>query len=395
MSLRNRRLSTVTAQVSHQGSILIPDSRLNTLTLLGTAEQIALVDGMMGQLDRRLHQLVLEVSLVELKQSAFKELGANMGVNGDGFGFGFNNTTANLPSTGRPYSGAAGLNTNLTNPLESLASWTNRSVVNSFRFTAQINALLRDNRAKLISHPTVVTLNDNESVISIVDEVIRNVTATITNTANTRLVATQANIGEVGIILHILPKVSWDNTISLRVRPVVSSIRDITQDIIGNVVTLVSTRELMAQNVLLRNGQSFVLGGLVQSNQNDIRGRIPLLGDVPIAGALARASSNTRDRSEVIVMVTPKLLQDDGGVAAAALEEVPPQNATTGVGNTARMPAKTKGEGLGNWHAGQTMSPQAVQVLHQPTLEPTSKKSKALFEDTPAPRIKKVIVDTP
>ena len=314
ITIRDRMKENQTLQINPRGALIVPDTRSNSITVFGTVEQIAVVDRLIGTFDRKAPQVVIEASLVEINKLGLREFAPNIAFNFRKFAFATNNTQQNIfPSVSTPFSRQVGIPNSVTAAQESLFRFNTTPVVNTFEFAYQINALIRDQKAKIISHPSIITLHDSESVISIVDEIIRSVTVTL-NTGGgggANQVSTQANIGEAGIVMSILPKIGANNTVSLRVRPTVSTVRDVTRDVTGNVVTLLSKRELVAQNVTLEDGQSFVLGGLVNERSRSLKTKVPLLGDLPIVGALARTAQDDKNRSETLIIITPHIIRDE------------------------------------------------------------------------------------
>jgi type II secretory pathway component GspD/PulD (secretin) len=318
--LRGRAKQMQTVQVSPNGPILIPDTRLNTLTLLGTAEQIALVESFLPTLDRKMPQVVLEASLVEISEDGRRELGHSLGANAGSFSAGTNNIgrgTAGGALVNQAYSNNVGRINSSDTPLENVLSFTSNPLRGTRDFVYQINLLVSKNKAKLLANPTVIATSDNETLISIVDEVIRSVTVTVgTNNGPGSIPTVTNNIGEAGIVLNILPRVGPDGTVALRVRPIVSSVSNIQQDRFGNLVTLLSKREVLSQNSVLRDGETFVLGGLLQDTNAEQVARNPILASLPIIGALARNSVTQKKRTELVILITPHILTDDADPVA-------------------------------------------------------------------------------
>lgn len=314
VTLRSRVKSVQTISVSSAGPIILPDTRLNTLTLMGTAEQIAMAEALIPTLDRKVPQVVLETALVEVSQTGQKELGFNFGFNNGGFSLGSNNGSS------------VGLPTDASTPLENVMQWSTSPLHRTRNFYYQVNALISQNKAKMLANPTVITSSDHEAIVSIVDEIVRSVT--LTRSALTAPTAT-VNIGEAGIVLNLLPKIGADNTVSLRVRPVISTVAD-TRTGLGGIVTLLSKREVLTQNVQLRDGETFVLGGLMQNTNSEAVFKTPGLSNLPILGALARNSTLNKKRTELMVMITPHIITDESELASGRSGGMKPATFSSG-----------------------------------------------------------------
>jgi general secretion pathway protein D len=339
ITLRGTVKQSATASISPEGPIIVPDTRTNSITLMGTSEQIALAEKVIPVMDAQVPQVAIEASLVEITESGQKQLGSNIGVSSGTLQFGFNNQLLfgqrSVPGFPENLAGGAGL---IGLPTAEAGEDAARSAINlttnpinrtTEEYTARLRALIRDRRAKLLANPTVVANHDTESVINIVDEIVRNTQVQI----NDGVVTTTIQIGEAGITLDILPKIGEDGTITMRIRPSITSIRDIVPDALGNIVTLLSRRDLMAQNVRIQNGQTLVLGGLIQEATTLRDDKLPLIGDLPIAGALFRASQRNKARTELVLLLTPHILNPTRPTPINAVSPLANASGAQGEGN--------------------------------------------------------------
>lgn len=323
VQLRNIQKVQSSLSITPNGAILLPDTRLNTLTLFGTVQQIELAEKVIATLDRRAPQVVIEAMLIELSEQASKELTARTAVDYNKTRFSFGNPAG----TGSGFQTPFGLNSSTDAPFTNLFRISNNTVVAQNQFFMQLDAYVRNRRAKILSKPSIIAMHDNEAVVSIVDEIVSSVTVTQNTLGNGSSVGSQVNIGQAGVIMDILPKISPNGDISLRVRPSLSTIAAVVEDQQGNTVTLLSKRDALVSNVVLHDGESFVLGGLLQNTDVTTIRKIPGLSDLPIVGALARSSARAKTRTELIIVVTPHIIDDDGlPVAAKALPNTRPDN---------------------------------------------------------------------
>lgn len=326
ITLRGVVKASTTASVSADGPLVVPDSRTNSVTIMGTAEQISLAERVIPILDAQVPQVAIEVSLVEVTTQGIRELSNNLGLSSGSLQTGFNNapipdvqravgfpdadpgTPANPPFAGGQFpAGLVGLPTVDANgnARSGILLTTNPLVRKEDAYVTSIRALIRSSKAKLLANPTIIANHDTEAVINIVDEIVRNVQVQIADNTVTSTV----QIGEAGITLDILPKIGEDGTINLRVRPSVTTVRDI-QRFLGNEVTLLRKRDILVQNVRIRDGETLLIGGLVDNRDVSSNQKLPGAGDLPIVGALFRAQNRTKDRSEIVMMVTPHILNN-------------------------------------------------------------------------------------
>lgn len=296
-----------TASVSPESALIIPDTRQNAITIMGTAEQISLAESLIPTFDAQLPQVSIEASLVEITDTNSKEFSTRFGIADGKLQFGFNNQ----PLASVSGNGLIGLST-ISDPtdINSLArsgiSLNTNPAVTQPDYAMAIRSLITQNKARVLANPTVVATHDTESIISIVDEIVRRVVTTVDESG----FATQTvEIGEAGIVMDILPKIGEDSTISMRIRPSVTSVLR-EEIVLGNLVTLLSKRDLLSQNVRLKDGETLVIGGLIQEQSTVRNDKLPGLGDLPIVGAMFRASQNSGKRTELVLMITPHIISN-------------------------------------------------------------------------------------
>lgn len=316
-TLRSKSITQKDIDISPEGPVLIPDTRTNTLTIMGTIEQIALAEAVIPNLDQKLPQVAIEASLIEMFCDGLREKRFIYGSSDGQFATGYNNEAVGAnPEAGAPAVGNVpgqllnliGIPTSRDKGKEGFAfNWTTVPVNRSSQFIAQINNILSAQRGKLLANPTIIAVHNTEAIISITEEVVRDTQITRDATGFTQ---TQVEIGEAGIILNIIPKISSDGFVSMRIRPSVSTIARTIRDAQGNIVTLLNRRDLAVQEVRVANGQTLVLGGLIQEQNTSSESSIPGISSLPIVGALFRNTYKDSKRTELVTLVTPRILED-------------------------------------------------------------------------------------
>lgn len=180
-----------------------------------------------------------------------------------------------------------------------------------------LNLVLQTNKAKLLANPSVVVDDNTEALITLANEVVHKVTTTV----SLGVVSTNVELVKAGIFLDVIPKVSDDGFVTLRLRPQVSSPLGGPQTFANGsvIVTLLNVREVMAQEVRVKDGQTLVIGGLFSEQEAATMAKVPYLAEAPILGALFRNTIKGRNRTELMLLITPKVV-----------EETPPQAISEG-----------------------------------------------------------------
>lgn len=162
--------------------------------------------------------------------------------------------------------------------------------------SASISALVTKNKAKILSRPSVMTLSGEQATIQIGGEI-----PYTDYDDNGRAIV---KFRDYGIILQFKPVVDSQNNI---VSTIYTEVSNISGEYVGD-NPIISTRR--ADSVVsLKSGTTMVIGGLMDSSERKIVNKIPLLGDIPIIGAFFRYSSTTKDKQELIILVTPHIVE--------------------------------------------------------------------------------------
>ncbi|MCX8079343.1 MAG: secretin and TonB N-terminal domain-containing protein [Geminocystis sp.] len=183
-------------------------------------------------------------------------------------------------------------------------------------FLAQIRASIQSGNAKILTDPTIVIQDGQKADVELGEEVIVGVRSErVTDEATgTTYVIVNPEKGIAGLKLSVrVEKIDDNGFITLEVNPDISvPAREIRFDSgqALNTITLLQTRRLSSGRIRMRDGQTLILTGIIQDSERTTVSKIPILGDLPIIGSLFRASTKQKTRSEVVVIITPRILDD-------------------------------------------------------------------------------------
>jgi type IV pilus assembly protein PilQ len=183
------------------------------------------------------------------------------------------------------------------------------------RFLSALQATIQSQNAKILTDPTLVVQEGETANVNITDEVISNITSQTQTTGNTSTTTVTAVKDKAGLQLGVaIDRVDDNGFISLRVNPIIRTPGP-TQDLITggnatNKIRLLGERSLQSGLIRLRDGQTLIVSGIIRDEERVTANKIPILGDLPIIGSLFRKTSKTNERAEVIVLLTPQILDD-------------------------------------------------------------------------------------
>jgi len=176
---------------------------------------------------------------------------------------------------------------------------------NDVLFGLILNALETDDDSNILSTPFVTTL-DNVPATFLVGQEIPITTGSSLGTDNLNAFQTFER-QEVGIQLDVLPQISDGDVIRLEIDQIVSSISGVLTATAGDFVL---NKSEITTTVLANDGEIIVLGGLIQDDEQINVAKVPILGDLPVAGKLFQSKGTSRERTSLMVFLRPKIIRD-------------------------------------------------------------------------------------
>jgi type IV pilus assembly protein PilQ len=309
--------------VSERGSVAV-DSRTNMLLISDTADRISDVRKLVASLDIPVRQVLIETRIVIVNDDFTRQLGAVLGVtqtasvgnNGlfettgtaAGTDQGLSSALSNLATTGSVYpvtvptGGNAANRYNVNLPVSSPAgSIAFMLLGNSNIVDLELSAAQAESRGEIVSSPRVITANQQEATIK------QGVEIPYQQSASSG--ATTISFKDAVLLLKVKPLITPDNRIILDL--------DISDDAVGSVVVAsggvnvpaIDTRAIKTE-VLVGDGQTVVLGGILSTTHTDDETKVPWLGDIPILGNLFKTTTKTNNKDELLIFVTPKIIRE-------------------------------------------------------------------------------------
>ncbi|MBD1843161.1 AMIN domain-containing protein [Cyanobacteria bacterium FACHB-63] len=362
------RATEGTAPLVLRGLAVTSNDRLNSITLTGAPRKVEIATRLLGQLDARKRQVALNVKIVDvnlLKTDDFNT-SFSFGVGNNFFSvdrgaalFNFGSVrpptnaeiagsltarpiTSNLfpqgttvepfldTPGGAPYSGGTtntpvfgdistarppfGTSSNpfqpgvseITPPQGTSPGRVEFKLPTLFqfpsRFLARLQSQVTSGNAKILTDPTVVVQDGENSTVKLVQEVFSGFRRSA--------FVDEPIIREAGLILNLrVDRIDDNGFITMRVNPIISTPGSPVQSSQGQ-ITLVTSRSIESGAIRVRDGQTLILSGIIQESDRTSVSKVPILGDLPLLGSLFRSTNRNNTRQEVIVMITPQVLDD-------------------------------------------------------------------------------------
>jgi general secretion pathway protein D len=288
------------------------DEATNSLVITAPPDIMRTLKRVISQLDIRRAQVLVEAVIAEVSADTTRDLGVQWLFSGarDGQGpVGVINFTNSGSLISDIVNGAASVADGGTFPtIVDNALLGFGKTDGDFRYLAVMNALASDANTNILSTPTLVTL-DNEEAEIVIGENVPFLTGSFTSTgasdgATNPFQTIQRE--DVGLTLKIKPQINEGDALRLEIEQEVSSIADS----VAGASDLVTNKRSIKTNVMVDNGQVVVLGGLIEENVRESEQKVPLLGDIPLLGALFRSNTGDVEKTNLMVFIHPVILRD-------------------------------------------------------------------------------------
>ena len=291
------------AALTRRGTVLV-EKRTNSLIVSDLTDNIDKVEKMAMELDSTTPEIEITAKLVDVDAEALHQLGVewNAGVSDGQSGF-FTDPNGDPagPLPGKPLNkpsdpsqiGAVNHKTSIPDPA---TTFTYGLFKNWGTVEAQLQMLEQHRKANIISNPRICTVDNREAKILVGQKIPLIVQDVAGNPVS--------QLQTIGIQLKVTPHLTEDKKVIMDLHPEVSDLS--TQSTVQGGV-IINTSEADTR-VMVDDGQTAVIGGLIRTNESQVRRGVPLLKDLPLLGMLFRSNSAVQQNRELIIFVTPKIV---------------------------------------------------------------------------------------
>jgi len=317
----NTQLTSILTTLGGKGKTLV-DSRTNSIIVTDTPKGIDTIAKLVEDLDKPTPQVMIEAKIIEVSLGRNLDLGINWGAAySDRSGSQMVTIGASEEKDSAdpilPGSGALGLQTRSalnpsgTSGLEEGGSGftgggglglTFGFVKDVVRLNAAISALAQKRKLRTLSNPKIATLNNQSAVISSKTREPYITTETTLIGQGGATTAQKVNQSESGITLTVTPTINADGRITMKIVP------DITSSVPTSIGIPKTTSQRVDTTVIVKDGETFVIGGLIRESESNEKSYIPVLGRIPILGHLFKKTGTAKSRAELLVFITPTII---------------------------------------------------------------------------------------
>jgi len=276
------------------------DPDTNSLLIMTSTKNYNKLKPVIEELDQPIPQVLIKCLLAEVTTTDNFDLGTeflidNLGSEGGGF-----IETDLAPGTTGPY-----------NPGTNLPNVNSGGIVARIvegDLTLTLRALQEVGELNVLSRPYILTSNNQTATITVGQEVpfVRN-----TQVSDTGTITSTVDYEDIGIILKVTPNINQDGLVIMDISPEISTLTTQTVEITNNQNAVVIAKRSSNSRVAIRNGQTIVIGGLMQDNNRETVNKVPLLGDIPLIGELFKRTLIEKEKTELLIFMTPQVADSD------------------------------------------------------------------------------------
>jgi general secretion pathway protein D len=287
----NDMLSKKTTPKDASKPLISYDAHTNSVIIVSTAEEFAELKSVIASLDIERQQVYVKARIIELSDSKTRAVGVKYGIEG-----------ASSNSSGL-YSFAAqmgGPTIALSSQILNTISMPN--LKEGLAIGAAISLLSEENAANLLSEPSILCINNQESSIY-VGKTEPVITQSTLSTSTTDLTRNSYTRQDIGLMLKVKPRLSSDGKVALSVE---AKLEDtLPQSQLG--LPLTTKREIKT-TAIVSNGEAVIIGGLIKDDDKSSISKVPFLGDIPFLGALFRYKEGAKDKINLVIILTPYIV---------------------------------------------------------------------------------------
>lgn len=271
---------------------ITPDKATNSLVIMASAADYTSLLQVIKKLDRRSKQVFVQVVIAEVSLDKSRNVGVQAGALAAG-------------TFGKYFQGAT-----MYDPFSVVSQISSLSLPSADRpvsVAALLQALDTNGLVNVLSTPNILTSDNKEAEITVGENVPFSGASTLTTTGTT----TSIDRKDIGITLKIKPQVSEGDYVRLDINQEISAVKDNK----GQAIDLVTTKRAAKTSIVVKDGETVVIGGLIQDQDNDSVSKVPILGDIPGLGWLFKTTSKTRTKTNLMILLVPRIVKDNADLA--------------------------------------------------------------------------------
>lgn len=264
------------------------DNESNSIVVMANLEELSYIEHLIKELDVEKNQVYVQAKIIEVNDELVNQIGVSYGI----FAGNANNNGLTTFSTS--------LNKGAI-PKFSIDGLVIPEISSGLALGATLNLLKQNGALDIVSEPSILAINNKESSIYVGETISIKTSSSVTDGGTTR---ENFQREDVGLTLKVKPRISNETKVILEINTTLEGIKT-TQTISGNADT---SKKEVKTTAILNNGESVIIGGLIENKSETTNQKVPILGDVPLFGELFKNDITSNKKNNLVVIVTPYLV---------------------------------------------------------------------------------------
>jgi general secretion pathway protein D len=267
------------------------DEESNAIVVMGPSDEVENISKLLEELDKEKGQVYVQARIIEVNDEVVNNVGVQYGIFGGTTG---SNGLATFSSNLNGGSNAISL-------VKDAIGLNIPDITSGLALGASLNLLKQNGALDVVSEPSILAVNNKESSIYVGEKISIQISSSVTDGGTQR---TNYQREDVGLTLKVKPRISSESKVTLEISTLLEGIKS-TQTISGNPDTL---KKEIKTTAILNNGESVIIGGLIENKNESTIQKVPVLGDIPVVGNLFTNDANTLKKNNLVVIITPYLI---------------------------------------------------------------------------------------
>lgn len=295
----------ISKMLSARGKLTF-DKRTNALVITDTQSSLERLGSAIQELDTITPQVLIEAKVVETDLDATQNMGINWSISANISGSQRPHTWPFANNSSNKYINSESFGADGTLPTNAF-SW---GTLNASSLSVALEVLFRDINTKILSMPRVTTLDNNTATINVLTE--DPVPKYTYNSESSSWEISGYDWISYGVTLEVTPQINREGFVTLTVKPKISDTvgtREFTSGASASVANIpILSTQTTSTKVMIKDGETLVIGGLLRDKMVDTINKVPLLGDIPVLGYLFKHKSKTKVQKNLLIFVTPSIV---------------------------------------------------------------------------------------
>ncbi|MCT7550716.1 type II secretion system protein GspD [Aliarcobacter butzleri] len=270
------------------------DLESNSLVVMASKDELKQIKDLIQELDKEKAQVYVQAKIIEVNNELVNKIGISYGIiNSSARSDGINAISSNLNGGSNAIKEAVdtlGIRMNDLNIKSGLA------------LGASLNLLQQNGALDIVSEPSILAIDNKESSIYVGEKISVEISSTLTDGGLQR---TNYEREDIGLTLKVKPRISSDTKLTLEINTLLEGIKSTSVSAGQNPDTL---KKEIKTAAILNNGESVIIGGLIENKNETIEQKVPVLGDIPLFGELFKNDSKMNKKNNLVIIVTPYMI---------------------------------------------------------------------------------------